>query len=1148
MTPEQYQRVKELFTQALNRPADERTAWLASEAADDADVLREVREMLAEESNPNSAARQLDAGAVSMLDDSTAMPERISKYRIVGLKGHGGMGIVYEAEQDSPKRRVALKVIRTPMVSPQLLARFKREAEVLGKLQHVGIAHIYEAAISHDESGEQPFLAMELIQGERITAYAKAHHLSTRQRLELVARVCDAVQHAHQRGIIHRDLKPANILVVEPESSLTGSLKSASRIADTVGQPKVLDFGVARLVEGDANVATLQTEVGQLIGTLAYMSPEQVAGDSSSLDTRCDIYALGVLLFELLSGQLPHDLQNCSIAQAARIIQEEEPTRLSEAGAQLRGDLETIVAKALEKDREHRYQSAGEMAADLRRFLADEPIVARPASAIYQFRKFARRNKGLVTGLGVAMVVLMLGITGTVIGLLSALKANRELADTNRKLEESNTDLKNVSQFQSDQLTEIDAAGMALQLRSDLLSGIPQEERSTFESLVGDVNFVDYARSTLDHNFFTRAVKSVESQFEDQPLLQATLLQDLATTMRELGLLDSAVSPQERSLAIRREKLGDEHYDSLASWGELGNLQLSRGEFEEAESHFRKILEGYGKTLGESARETSSAAVNLALVVQQLGRNDEAEELARTASDGLSKAYGPNDVDTLHAMATLASIVNYQGRYEEAEKLSRETLKRRREVMGDDNTLSAASMITLATTLGNQGAYEEALKLTREAFEVRSKLLGARHPQTLATQMEIGAHLTSLAKLEEAEPILRDALEKRRQVLGNSHYGTLNSVDALASVLEERGQFTEAEALFRESLDGRRRTLGDDHPATLRALGNLGFILSRQGKATEAEPLYRETLAGLRRVYGNDHPHTLTSVGNLASLLSGLGKDEEAEPLYYESLEGRRRLLGEDHPSTLNAIYNMGDMHLRQGKLDQAERFCKEAYDGYQRVGGDDHIGTLYSLTLMGRLRMAQENPAEAVPFFENAVERRRRINGDDHPLTRDAVTGLIDSLEAQDRWSDAEQWRRFILDVTIRTSPDDAAKRAGANCELGYNLLRQQRHSDAESPLAQCVSEYKESDESESWKRWAAESLLGEAIAGNPNRYEEAEPLLLESAKHLTTICEENSQLRSQLIDAQQRLADLYHAWGKEQEADKWRALAESTDTHHQD
>ncbi|HNO77879.1 MAG TPA: serine/threonine-protein kinase [Phycisphaerae bacterium] len=1143
MTPDQYQRVKELFTQALNRPANERAAWLADEAADDADVFREVREMLAEESNPNSAAKQLDAGAASMLDDSPTMPERIGKYRIVGLKGHGGMGIVYEAEQDSPKRRVALKVIRTPMVSPQLLARFKREAEVLGKLQHAGIAHIYEAAISQDESGEQPFLAMELIQGERITAYAKAHNLSTRHRLELVARVCDAVQHAHQRGIIHRDLKPANILVVEPESSLTGSLKSTSRIADAVGQPKVLDFGVARLVEGDASIATLQTEVGQLIGTLAYMSPEQVTGDSSSLDTRCDIYALGVLLFELLSGQLPHDLQNCSIAQAARIIQEEEPTKLSEAGAQLRGDLETIVAKALEKDREHRYQSASEMAADLRRFLADEPIVARPASAVYQFRKFARRNKGLVTGLGVALVVLILGVTGTVFGLLSALQANRELADTNRKLEESNTDLKNVSQFQSDQLTGIDAAGMALQLRSDLLSGIPQEERSTFESLVGDVNFVDYARSTLEHNFFDRAVKSVESQFEDQPLLQATLLQDLATTMRELGLLDSAVAPQERSLAIRRQELGDEHYDSLASLGELGNLQLSRGEFEEAESRFRQILEGYGKTLGESARETSSAAVNLALVLQRLGRNEEAEELARTAYNGLSKAYGPNDIDTLHAMATLASIVNFQGRYEEAEKLARETLQRRREVLGDDNSLTAASMLTLATVLGNQGAYEEALKLTREAFEVRSKLLGAEHPKTLATQMEIGTHLTSLAKLEEAEPILRDALEKRRHVLGKTHYDTINSVDSLASLLEERGLYAEAESLFRESLEGRRRTLGNDHPATLRALGNLGFMLSQEGKAEEAEPLYRETLAGLRRVYGNDHPHTLTSIGNLAALLSGLGKHEEALPLYHESLEGRRRLLGDDHPSTLNAIYNMGDMLLRQGKLDQAEGFCKEAYEGYQRVGGDDHIGTLYSLTLMGQLRMAQDNPAEAETFLETAVERRRRVNGDDHPETLGAVLGLADALEAQNDWTDAEQWRRFVIDAATRNHPDDGTRRAGALCALGHNLLRQNRPTEAEASLSEGLSLYKDSDQSESWPRWNAQGLLAEAISADPNRYAEAEPLLLECAEQLASALEENERARSRVAEARLRLADLYRAWGKRREETKWRSLTGATD-----
>jgi WD40 repeat protein len=328
---------------------------------------------------------------------------RIARYRIIRKIGEGGMGVVYEAEQELPRRTVALKVIKPGFTSPELLHRFELETEALGRLQHPGIAQIYEAGTADTGFGTQPYFAMELIRGISAKAYAQEHHLSTRARLDLIAKIADAVQHAHQRGLIHRDLKPGNILV------------------DETGQPKILDFGVARVMDSDAR-ATLQTDVGQLFGTLAYMSPEQIEADPLKLDARTDVYSLGVILYELLTGRLPYDVGR-KVHEAAQVIRDEDPAPLSSIDRMYGGDIETIAAKALEKEKSRRYGSAAELASDIRRYLRDEPIVARPASATYQLRKFARRNRALVTGIAAVFVVLVAGIA---VSMFEATRARQE--------------------------------------------------------------------------------------------------------------------------------------------------------------------------------------------------------------------------------------------------------------------------------------------------------------------------------------------------------------------------------------------------------------------------------------------------------------------------------------------------------------------------------------------------------------------------------------------------------------------------------------------------------------------------------------------------------------------------------------------------
>ena len=412
MDEARYARAKRIFLDACDRTEAERPAFVAAECGSDEEVRKVVLEMLDVDADESPLLDSL--AEPTDLDDAETSPPTVPGYRIVRRIGQGGMGSVYLAEQDSPRRRVALKMIRAGYLSRSLRRRFRLEAEVLGRLQHPGIAQIYAAGEIDAGRGSQPFFAMEFVDGVPLLRYAKEHELTIRAKLELVARICDAAHHAHQKGVIHRDLKPDNVLVAPaPEEDTAEGIGKFARL----GQPKVLDFGVARATDSDLYATTQETGIGRFIGTIPYMSPEQVSGDSSALDSRSDVYALGVVLFELLSGRLPFDLLGKPIPAAVRIIREEDPARLSSVNIIFRGDVDTIVNKALEKERERRYQSAAELAADLRRYLANEPINAHPPSTFYQFRKFATRNRGLVAGLALAVLFL---ITGSIVSLVYA--------------------------------------------------------------------------------------------------------------------------------------------------------------------------------------------------------------------------------------------------------------------------------------------------------------------------------------------------------------------------------------------------------------------------------------------------------------------------------------------------------------------------------------------------------------------------------------------------------------------------------------------------------------------------------------------------------------------------------------------------------
>lgn len=897
------------------------------------------------------------AGSSFQVSHIAPLPKMIGKYRIIRQIGEGGMGAVYEAEQESPKRRVALKVIKAGALSGKLLRRFEIEAQILGKLDHPGIATIFEAGTFNEGRGEQPFFAMEFVEGQLLTEYAESRKLGTRDRLSLLAKIAEAVQHAHQKGVIHRDLKPGNILVTD------------------AGQIKVLDFGVARATDGDIQTATMQTDIGQLIGTIPYMSPEQASGNPDDLDTRSDVYALGVIAYELLTGQMPYDLKQKMIHEAVRVIQYDEPKTLSTINRTFRGDVEIIVGKALVKEKERCYQSASDLAHDIERYLNNEPIEARPPSTWYQLSKFSKRNKALVVGVA---AVLIVSVVGALISVnfamgeaeqkqlaLDAAEEARIAKDTAElaQAEEANraNELQLVTDFQSEQLGKIEVETMGLQLRDSIIESVPEETRANLSDALKSVNFTNIALETLQANIFERTIEAIDTQFADQPLVQAQMLYTTANTLQLLGLLDLAIDPQSRALVIRRAQLGEEHQDTLKSINGMGALLNAQEKFAEAEPYFRKAFEGRRRVLGDEHSDTLNSINNLGALLMAQGKPDQAEPYYREALEVRRRVLGEDHPDTLNTISNLGLLLRAQGRLTEAEPYYFEALEGRRRVLGDD------------------------------------------HPSTLLSMSNLGHLLDEVGRPTEAESNMQAALDGFRRVRGDDHPDTLRSLNNLGALLYKQGRLSEAERYYLEALEGRRRTLGNDNPSTLTSINNMGFLLSVQGKLTEAEPYFRETMEGFRRLLGDDHPSTLALTNNMGYLLQSQGKLAEAESYYQLALEGRRRVHGDHHPSTVDSLNNIGFLLQAQGRFDETEPYFREALNGSREAEPEGGARVASALIGLAMFLIEQDQSADAEPLLRESLGIRQRVMSEGDWLIWNTQSVLGESVAKQSKFVDAE-------------------------------------------------------------------------------------------------------------------------------------------------
>lgn len=813
--------------------------------------------------------------------EGSPLPAWIAGYRILRKLGEGGMGVVYEAEQQEPRRSVALKVIRGgSAVDDHMVRLFQREAQSLARLKHPGIAAIHEAGRTEDG---QRYIVMELVQGIPLDAYLVSRSAAAgderawlKERLALFLEICEAINYAHQKGVIHRDIKPGNILVQDASESggFSGTGSTAVRI-------KILDFGLARITEPDAIGATALTEFGQIQGSLPYMSPEQAGGLPDEIDLRADVYALGVILYEMLTRQRPYEVVGRKIHEAVRVIIEEPPRHPSACNRLLRGDLETILLKALEKDPGHRYQNVIAFAEDIERYLTDQPILARPPSATYQLRKLIRRHKGAFASAAV-LVALLVGFGITMSVMFERQRAERLRADAER-----------------DEAEQINA------FLQQMLSSIDPEKARGREVTV---------REVLDE-----AARKAETGFAEQPEVEAGVRSTIGLTYMALGRYDEAEPHLRRALAMRDSLLGENDPEVASSANDLAALLLRKGEADSALPLFERALANQRRLLGSESAEVATSLEDLSLLLKEKGEYARAESLGEAALEIRRKVLGEKSPEVASSLSNLAALLQAQGKGADAESCCREALAVRRSLYGDRHPDIALSLNNLAMILQDQGRYAEAEPLMREALDTGRQVLGEGHPSVASAMNNLAMLLGYEGKHAEAEGLYREALALYGRQLGAEHPYIASTLNNLGSALQAQGRDAEAEQAYRQALEMRRHLLGREHPAVATTLNNLAMTLADEGKLEQAEPLYREALTMRRRLLGDRHPHVANSLLGLGSLLLKKGDAVGAEPLLRECLAIRASGRAKDDWQVAAAGSALGECLAMQRQFAEAE-------------------------------------------------------------------------------------------------------------------------------------------------------------------------------------------------------------------------------------
>jgi serine/threonine protein kinase/tetratricopeptide (TPR) repeat protein len=1074
---------KDIFQAVAALPPDERGASLNAVCEGHPALRAAVEKLLAALDDDVFMRRAADRTITAEVEAEMARikPEapgdQIGNYTLREQIGEGGFGTVWVAEQEKPvRRRVALKIIKLGMDTKEVIARFEQERQALAMMDHPNIARVLDAGAT---SFGRPYFVMELVRGTKLTKYCDKANLPTAERLRLFIAVCHAVQHAHQKGIIHRDLKPSNILVT---------------LHDGVPVPKVIDFGVAKATQQQRLTdLTIYTQFEQMVGTPLYMSPEQAEMSGLDIDTRSDIYSLGVLLYELLVGHTPFDpgtLMKAGFDEMRRVICEQEPQRPStfvgtmamdvrtdvakhrqtdstKLIVQIRGDLDWIVMKALEKDRSRRYETANGLAQDIQRHLQNEPVQARPPTTLYRFRRMVRRNKLAFASASAVLAALLIGL-GVSTWMFFKERQARERAVA---AEQEQGRLGQLAESEKNAAkTEAIFSSRVSEFVSDMLGSMGPPDT------LGD-------RGDRLQTFLDRTVERIGKDLRDQPKVEAQFRNVLGAAYWKLEEHSKAEAMIRESLAINRNLPGNENPDLVALLGNLAVALHSQGRTTEAESVQREGLALAKKRFGSTDGSVADALMVLADILNAQGKCDDAEAMYREVLAIRRKLHGnehPGGAGILYRLGThlmdgkpveaqtmlrealtiqrnffgnehpdvwsslnnLTYVLDDQSKWVESEPVYREALELGRKLWGNEHSRVATLLNNFGEALRNQGKLAEAEIVLREALAMKRKLHGFEHEKIAFSLHNLGLLLLNQSKLAEADAILREALAMRKKLLGDENPEVASSLAHLACVLDKKRRLLEAETMHREALSMRRKLFGSEHPDVAHSLSGLAVNLRDQRKFAEAETAFRDAQKMSTKLLGDGHSLVAQTRTGLGILLRAQGKLSEAEAMHREALAGLRKLFGNEHPIVGDSLHHLAHVLEESGNLPAAEKLFREALAIQKKCSVDSEVEKIRNCLI--KMLKAAGRPADVEALYREKLATLRKLLGNEHPDVAEALQNLALALEQQPKLAEAETFYRELLALRRKLLGNEHPDVADSVVRLASVLRRQGKHDEA--------------------------------------------------------------------------------------------------------